>query len=684
MFSTRLSLVAIYVLRFASPVHSLHAKRSIDDAELIARAFEINADAVFPHEVDKRGLLGGILSVAGNGVNTILDNVGGGLNTLLGGATAATSTVAAVVNPTTTAANNGGGNTVAPATSTAGSGNAGDSNANNGSGTTSANNNGNNNNGNTNGNGANTTPSNGGGAASASGSGNSANGGTAPMNALYTGSGAVTAVTIGVLTDHSGHTITTTGTAPITLTYVTTLPNGVVSTVTEVITPTAEVFGEPITTGTFSSASRVAAIAGSIVAVFIVVFIIAFVLLMLRKRKRRSQMANSRPESSLSFGSSDILNHNHRDSSEPLEPTGSMTSFRTAPAYVDGQKMEFPLPPVPSADLNHSEMTGTSQRPISMGSDLTSDLMERRSRTSLIAERNFYRKVGQYPEAGSYTPFALAPSSELGHSEEAFGHNNAYESTSDPKEFHENYRRSRNLDFAPSVHENPFNDPAYIAQPAAPAPVASNQRQSGLWRKATFGSSQQPSKRLETHPPSSFAQPHVDTFGRKSSTASADRGTVVSHASSDYETATETQSKHSSGGYSYHSAFARYANDPNVENPFADVNGSPPPSSRLLTSAAGWRPATAGSTASLSVMSSTGNSARELGSTPDPKDLFYHPPSTGQSSIRPATATSQPARPWSVDSTRVSEDDRTEETVRQKNIAYPSLQGVVQQMQAKR
>lgn len=74
------------------------------------------------------------------------------------------------------------------------------------------------------------------------------------MNALYTGSGAVTAVTVGVLTDHSGHTITTTGTAPITLTYVTTLPNGVVSTVTEVITPTAEVFGEPVTTSTFSSA----------------------------------------------------------------------------------------------------------------------------------------------------------------------------------------------------------------------------------------------------------------------------------------------------------------------------------------------------------------------------------------------------------------------------------------------
>jgi len=44
-----------------------------------------------------------------------------------------------------------------------------------------------------------------------------------------------------VVTDEFGNTLTITG--PVTRTWVTTLPNGVVSTVTEVLTPTVEVPG---------------------------------------------------------------------------------------------------------------------------------------------------------------------------------------------------------------------------------------------------------------------------------------------------------------------------------------------------------------------------------------------------------------------------------------------------------
>jgi hypothetical protein len=175
---------------------------------------------------------------------------------------------------------------------------------------------------------------------------------------------------------------------------------------------------------------------------------------MLRKRRRSVQLANSRRDSSLSFGSTDLLHDARRDSRAPLAPLDSVTSFRTAPAYIDGETMEFPLPPVPSAGMNHAEMESSSHRPVSMTSDATFDLAERRSRTSIIADRNFYRKIGQYPAAGTYTPFALAPSSDFEHSEEAFMVGRlsptelsaALERTTSVKN-----RRSNNLNESPSV-----------------------------------------------------------------------------------------------------------------------------------------------------------------------------------------------------------------------------------------
>jgi hypothetical protein len=98
-------------------------------------------------------------------------------------------------------------------------------------------------------------------------------------------------------------------------------------------------------------------------------------------------------------------------------------------------------------------MGSSSQRPVSMGSDGTLDLAEHKSRTSLIADRNFYRKIGQYPAAGTYTPFALPPSSDLGHSEEAFGNGRfsptelsaALAQTTNAKDLNGNYRRGNNV-----------------------------------------------------------------------------------------------------------------------------------------------------------------------------------------------------------------------------------------------
>jgi hypothetical protein len=242
------------------------------------------------------------------------------------------------------------------------------------------------------------------------------------------------------------------------------------------------------------------------------------------------------------------------------------------------------------------------------------------------------------------------------------------------------------------VAENPFRDSVNVnvTHPAPPAPALTasqniltnpNARQSTLWRKTTFGSSHQLSK--ETHPPSSFTEPQTGTFGRKSS-LNSERGTVRSQDMSEYETATETQSQHTSGSgrYSYHSAFARYAGEQGGENPFADTNASEsrPSSSRLLTSPVGWRPTTA-----ISGTSSGSNVDRDRGSTPDPKELFYHPPSTGQS-LRPDTGSSQAPRFLTAQNAkpeRTSQESRSdgEKTIRQTTIAYPSLGGVVQSPQ---
>ena len=240
------------------------------------------------------------------------------------------------------------------------------------------------------------------------------------------------------------------------------------------------------------------------------------------------------------------------------------------------------------------------------------------------------------------------------------------------------------------VAENPFRDSVYVMQPAPPAAavIASdvanpNARQSNLWRKETFGPSRQ-FNRQEPHPPSSFSEPHNDTIGRKSSLTSVGRGTVRSQDMSEYDTATETQSQHTSGSgrYSYHSAFARYAGEEGDGNPFADANAnqSRPSSSRLLTSPSGRRPTTA--------MSSGSNFDRDMPTTPDPRELFYHPPSTGQSS-RPGTGSKQAPnalKPWNAIPERASEESRSdgEKTIRQTTITYPSLSlKVVQRIQGR-
>jgi hypothetical protein len=54
---------------------------------------------------------------------------------------------------------------------------------------------------------------------------------------MYTGTG------LSIVTDENGHTIVATG--PVTFEYLTTLPNGIVSTVTEVVTPSADVHSNP-------------------------------------------------------------------------------------------------------------------------------------------------------------------------------------------------------------------------------------------------------------------------------------------------------------------------------------------------------------------------------------------------------------------------------------------------------
>lgn len=111
MFSTRLSLAVLCLLQLTAPASSLHVRETIDDAELIARALDINADVVFPpHQAQKRGLLGDVV----NGVGDLV-------NTLLGVATTTTTstTAAAAAATTTSSANNNNNNNGGAASATA-------------------------------------------------------------------------------------------------------------------------------------------------------------------------------------------------------------------------------------------------------------------------------------------------------------------------------------------------------------------------------------------------------------------------------------------------------------------------------------------------------------------------------------------------------------------------------------
>lgn len=468
-------------------------------------------------------------------------------------------------------------------------------------------------------------------------------------------------------------------------------------------------------------------------------------------------MANSNRDSSLSFDTSDAI---HNDQHALLHASASTASFRTAPTFIDGSNREFPLPPVPSATGNSSsnnQGTSSSGRPNSTYSFGTFDLMERRSRSSLIADRNFYAKMGQYPTAGTYTPFVLPPSSEFNPSEE--GHNGrlsptelttALQRTKSVKSFHEVWRGSKVIDTSqplpvsgmyhlighnlPGAHvlvtENPFNDPSTITQPA-PAAMTSTSvnlfanpegRRTSLWRKTTFGSTRgvQPSiqealdstsdSHLYTTADSSFSpkssnRSRPDSFAANRQTLSPGRHTVISLESIEYETADEALSRRTSE--SYHSAVAKYGSSEG-DNPFADRNGSMVGSRRESNGkesgsgsgrcervmSTGRRPATAKSTAEASVISSVAHSSdgnRDLSTIPDPKDLFYRPPSTGYSD-RPSTAGDRPMtgndRPLSAQSGtmgRLSEESghgtsEGEKTIKHGRISYPSLGGMADRM----
>ncbi len=80
-----------------------------------------------------------------------------------------------------------------------------------------------------------------------------------------------------------------------------------------------------------------------------------------------------------------------------------------------------------------------------------------------------------------------------------------------------------------------------------------------------------------------------------------------------------------------------------------------------------------------------------MGGTPDPKDLFYHPPSTGYTD-RPNTGSDRPLtgdRPITAQTNvkdRLSEESGNatsegEKTIRETQISYPSLSDSVARMQ---
>lgn len=210
-------------------------------------------------------------------------------------------------------------------------------------------------------------------------------------------------------------------------------------------------------------------------------------------------------------------------------------------------------------------------------------------------------------------------------------------------------RGDQNLTILPA---NPFSDPVTVPQAslASTSNLLSNSvaRKSSLWRSATFG---------PDAPQAS--SPSRDTMA---SLSTSEYGTAQSHGYSDSASNDDSMGRRpsaSTGRYSYHSAFEAYAQangsraaSPS-ENPFADqplTAQNPPVTYPSL------RPDTAKSSAGTSV----GSGSRELGATPDPKELFYHPASPGPSG-----------------QFRMSQDSRASSdggaTVRASHVAYPGL-----------
>lgn len=605
-----------------SPLHRRHGfikARRIE--ERAVEALDFDAAAIFPPPLlEKRGLVG------------LLGDVVGGVTTIVSDLLDPTTTTA---TPTSTAASssNAQGGTTAQSTVVTNSPNTSASASPSptpsaGAGTTNA-------------------PTGNSSAGGLSGASGGAIGGT--NNSFHT------TTTPQVVTDHEGNTLTLTG--PVTRTWVTTFPNGVVSTVTEVLTPTVDVAGAepPIS----MAPGKIAAIVGTIVTVFLVICAAAFVFLMIRKRqKRRIGLLDSRPDSIASFGSvSDEFNSERKMSNAAAVPTTSVSSFLTAPAHVDGMQMDFPLPPVPAAE----------SRPVSSLSDATFDFSQyRMSRSSIIEDRNRFRKIGQYPDVDSYTPFVLPPS-EFGHSEEASGGTPRVSIVADHDRSLGASSTGSNLTGGNPVllgTENPFVDPVTVPQAIHMTTgngnplVNSAARRSTLWRTSTFG-------------PTSYTPP----ARRPSRVASISRNTMASMASSEYDTALDhvddgtgsnsPPSRHpstSTSHFSYHSAFEAYAQAPIPEDPFVDQQlptvptNMPPP--RLTYPA--LRPNTATSSGATSAVSSVGNGTRELGGTPDPNDLFY----------RNSTERIQAL------GGRISEESRARSdagTVRGTHVAYPAL-----------
>ncbi|KAG8861869.1 hypothetical protein FRB91_000113 [Serendipita sp. 411] len=568
------------------------------------QALDIDPAVVFPAPpiAGKRQLVPNLL----NGLTTAVGNLG---NNLLGGGNTATSTIPAATSPAavTSAVVTTPANTPAPApTTTSPTNNGGNNGGNNGNEPSSSN--------------ADASSS---GAPVGTGSGKSTTvGGTVvPINNGQAVDSQSRTTPPQVVTDHLGNSLTIT--APYTTTYVTTLPNGVVSTVTEVITPTSYISGPG--QGGGLSPSKIGAVVGTLVTVFLVIFGLALLLLRLRKRKRAIQLTRSRPASASSFGSAtDEFAYEERRSSRSL----LVSSTTTVPAVVEGSTMNFPLPPLPTM------ANSSSNRPVSMLSNQTFDLafeQQTKSRSSLIADRNLFRKIGEYPEAGTYTPFAVPPS-DTSHAEQAISPtqlNRALERQHGYNEVHRVSQTDKQL-----VTENPFSDPIATStqSPTTHAQILSNTeaRRTTLWRKATFGSSVPSNAGDATKSPS------------MRSTTTSDYGTALSH--SDVPEERPTSDVPSDGGYSYHSAFEAYAQgkrtSKEAENPFADPQKPMGSNDTITPAKIGYptlRPGTGKSSGSSSVASSV-PASREMGATPDPKKLFYQAPtSTSRSELRNST-----------------------------------------------